>query len=262
MLKGIKEFYGFVKREKTRPFVYIVFETENFLIKTASTRKEVKEALKLRYRVFYKEYINKFKFRKLDKDGFDRLADHLIVIDKKSNKIVGTYRIICSLFSDNFYSESEFNISSIKNLKGTKIELGRAAIDKDYRNGQVINLLWKGVARYSLEVEASYIFGCSSVKWENFYYVSELYSYLKSKKFFAENIYVYPYRDYKIELLEDVKFKEDIALKVPPLLQMYLKAGAKLYDYPAFDRFFNVVDFFTLLDASLVNKVFLRRYKK
>ena len=73
-------------------------EVDNFYIKIAEKKSELKKAQALRYSVFYKEKkaiptISK-KILRLDYDKVDKFADHLIVIDKNrkgiKNKIVGT----------------------------------------------------------------------------------------------------------------------------------------------------------------------------
>ena len=71
-------------------------EVDNFIIKIADKKSELKKAQALRYAVFYKEKkaiptISK-KILSLDYDKVDKFADHLIVIDKNrkgiKNKIV------------------------------------------------------------------------------------------------------------------------------------------------------------------------------
>ena len=107
-------------------------EFQNYLIKLAETRSELKQAQSLRYSVFYKEKKAKpnlsKKLIRLDYDKIDKFADHLIVIDKKKsskNKIVGTYRLIrgdvANLFGG-FYSSTEFNLVNIINNKNLRLK--------------------------------------------------------------------------------------------------------------------------------------------
>ncbi len=46
-----------------------------------------------------------------------------------------------------FYSENEFDLSAIKKLPGGKLELGRSCVHKEYRQGNMVSLLWAGIAK-------------------------------------------------------------------------------------------------------------------
>ena len=58
----------------------------NYQIKIAESKKEIKNAQALRYKIFYKEKNAKASFKqkifKRDFDIHDSVADHLIIIDK------------------------------------------------------------------------------------------------------------------------------------------------------------------------------------
>jgi len=152
---------------------FIILESENYSIKLAETKSELKQAQALRYSVFYKEKKAKPTFTKkiikLDYDKIDKYADHLIVLDKKNkkNKIVGTYRLIrgdvAKLFGG-YYSSSEFNLINITNNYKDKhiLELGRSCVHQDYRNGSIMNLLWKAIAEYVKLYDIKILLGCAS----------------------------------------------------------------------------------------------------
>ncbi|MGC8869087.1 MAG: GNAT family N-acetyltransferase, partial [Sulfurihydrogenibium sp.] len=200
---------------------------------------------------------------------YDLLADHLVLIDKKSKKVVGTYRLISSIFSDRFYSESEFYIDKIKNLNAKILEMGRAAVKKDYRNGITIALLWKGIASYVKETGSDYLFGCSSVYTTDPVEAAYLFLYFK-ENYFREDLLCEVKEDYRIKNFEkyinflkntkaDLSYAENL---IPPLLKSYLKAGSLICSYPALDRDFNCIDFITILDTNKLNQSFKNKYKK
>ena len=69
-------------------------------VRVAASRLEVRAAQALRYQVFYSQGGAKpsalQRVTRLDKDAFDRVCDHLIVLDKSlpgstAQQIVGTY---------------------------------------------------------------------------------------------------------------------------------------------------------------------------
>ena len=138
-----------------------------YLIKTATTSQELYDYLKLRHDVFYREILKKESPTGIDIDQFDMLCDHLLIIDSETNKVAGGYRLNCSLFTQNFYSSLEFDLSKLIHLTGPHVELGRACIDKNYRNGTVITLLWRGVMDYLIKIDARFLFGCASIQTED-----------------------------------------------------------------------------------------------
>ncbi|MGQ0793867.1 MAG: GNAT family N-acetyltransferase [Deltaproteobacteria bacterium] len=252
-----------------KPKVLISMDTSRFLIKTAENGFELQRALTLRYEVFYRELLNKKSFLHIDIDRFDFIADHLIIVDKRSDEVVGTYRLISSNFSNTFYSESEFQIDRIKADKRGKLELGRACVHRDYRNGAVITLLWRGIVEYMKGVGAKYLFGCSSVNTTNLIEIGLIYEYMKGLYLSADEFRAHPRGKYRVDPMDryaaafekfDIKM-EAIEDLIPPLVKMYLKAGARVCGEPALDRKFKCADFLTILDMELLDKSFERKYR-
>jgi putative hemolysin len=246
-----------------------MFENSRFIIKTVENPFELEDVLRLRYEVFIEEMCNRRGFLGIDVDRYDLICDHLVVMDKGTEKVVGTYRLISSAFSHSFYSETEFNIDNIKKLRGNLLELGRACVNRDYRNGTTMALLWKGVSEYVKNVEAKYLFGCSSIATTDEEEIALLHSYFKEFFYSPEHLRVYPKRKVMVRNLKPF-FKMDLLSSadtarceklLPPLLKSYLKAGSVVCGEPALDAKFRCTDFLTLLDIDLLDKTFGKKYK-
>ncbi len=249
-----------------QPKIHINIETSSYIVKTAQNTSELLDLLKLRFEVFLE---GKRKLIPVDFDEYDLLADHLMVVDKKSGKPVGTYRLISSRFSNKFYSESEFFIDNIKRLNANLLEMGRAAIKKEYRNGITIALLWKGISEYVKQTDSKYLFGCSSVYTTDPVEIAYIYLFLKENHFneslFCDVKYQYqvPNLQKYINFLKNTKADLTQASNlIPPLLKSYLNAGSFICSYPALDKEFGCVDFITVLDTENINKSIERKYKK
>lgn len=246
--------------EKFRQKVNIQFERGNYLVKTISTEEELEEVLGLRYEIFHKEFQGKLFPFGVDWEDLDPVADHLVIVDKEKQKIVGTYRLLSTAFSDTFYSESEFQIQPLLSLPGAKLELSRACIHKDYRNGTVMGLLWRGVSKYLLKVEAEYIFGCASVKTMKARTVLQISSELKERNVVLDDVTVLPTPAYTRRSGIRISLRRD-DFKLPALFEAYLKAGARVSLNPAWDYDFNCVDYFTVLKVSDMAHAFQRKYQ-
>ena len=139
-------------------FDAIIFK--NFTIKIAENNLEIKKAQSLRYKIFFEEKKIKKKNLKFllqrDYDFYDKISDHLIIIDnnrKVKDNVIGTYRLLrgnhAKLYRG-FYTEQEFDISNLKKNFSSKniLELGRSCVHPEYRSGIILKLLWQGISKY------------------------------------------------------------------------------------------------------------------
>ncbi len=255
---------------KFRPKVEIELQVGTFILKTVTNSEELIEALKLRYQVFHREMISKTKPQGIDVDEFDFVCDHLIIIDKKSNQIVGTYRLNCSLFSDSFYSGNEFNLEKIINARGVKLELGRACIHKDFRRGIVISLLWKGITQYMGKTRADLVFGCASIKTHSPRQAALLYRLFEEQDRYSPDYFCSPKAKYSMPSIDlwiqtfdrplTIEERVEAETLVPSLCQSYLKMGAYLAGEPAYDEEFKCIDFLTILEKDNLNKALWKKH--
>ncbi len=147
-------------------------------VRLAQEKRDVKRAQKLRYRVFYKDGTAIADATTLlarrDKDAFDKICDHLLVIDHAAKPsisgkqpVVGTYRLLRQDVAENhggFYSEDEFDIAGlIDRHAGLRfLELGRSCVLPRYRNKRTVELLWHGIWTYVRQHRLDVMIGCAS----------------------------------------------------------------------------------------------------
>lgn len=249
-----------IRQYKCRQQIY--FETDDYIIRSAVNGNDLQKVLELRHEIFVQEWQGRRKPNGLDVDDFDFSADHLLIISKIEPLVVGTYRLRLSGSPGPFYSESEFHIESFLKLPGIKLELGRACIHADFRNGTSIDLLWKGLARYAEKTRARYLFGCSSVKTVDPDLVAGLLHGISAKGGFEDPHQIVPtdeyfHPDFSLIAGSTVSVGREL---MPPLLRSYLLAGAKVHGVPAYDHEFSCFDLFTVLDLEKMNPKFKARY--
>ena len=114
-------------------------------VRLAVTAKDIRRAQRLRYKVFFEEMSATpsaaARLVRRDKDPFDRVCDHLLVIDHKAKpktrfgkvkpRVVGTYRLLRQDVANRtlgFYSTQEYDIEPIiaRNPDQRFLELGRS----------------------------------------------------------------------------------------------------------------------------------------
>ena len=133
----------------------------------AQCASEIREAQKLRYRIFAEELGARLDCREpgVDRDLYDPFCEHLVVRDEEAGRIVGTYRILSPQAArrvGGYYSENEFDLTRLQLLREGMVEIGRSCIDPDYRSGATIALLWSGLARYMAQGNYRHLIGCAS----------------------------------------------------------------------------------------------------
>jgi putative hemolysin len=236
-------------------------ETEKYIVKTAEKLTELYPIFKLRQESFLLNDQSSTVPFLIDIDEHDFNCDHIVIIDKKSARICGTYRMQTSLTTSTFYSQNEFVMDQFLRTPGIKLELGRACIHPEFRNGAVIDLLWRGIARYVQLTNSRYFFGCSSVRITDPFKASQLVAYLKGQHSLSTQWNIYPTPQFTMKgLTEFVSFDESHKKLLPSLLRNYLQAGAMVYGNPALDEDYSCIDFLTILDIKNIEETYRKRY--
>lgn len=250
------------RRNNFKCKVSIDFVNKNFRVRTIDSFEDFLKVLELRHRVFQKEFAGKKFCLRSDRDKYDKNADFLVVEDIPSGEIVGCYRVICSKFSDTFYTGSEFDISSLNSLPLTMVELSRAAISKEYRNGRIINLLWRGIAAYINATGSDLLFGCGSIQTLDANQINAFSDHFEKNDFFSEEMFFQPKKKYRLgsDSRSSDLYKAEMEVTMPPLMRTYLKAGAKICSAPALDRKFKCTDFMVVLETKSLQKAFKEKY--
>ena len=146
------------------------FGAGEYLLRFAQDAKDLDAVCELRFEVYNLEMNEglhaSFMIRR-DVDEFDAQCHHLMVIQRSSGKCVGTYRMQTgpmALLRGGFYSGQEFDLSGFpRPFFDHGVEVGRACIHGLHRNGRVLQLLWKGLARYIDWNGKWHLFGCCSL---------------------------------------------------------------------------------------------------
>lgn len=251
-----------------KPFFPIFLEKKDYIIKTADTEEELLKTFALRYQVYGEFYKTKPPVP-LDIDEYDKKADHIIVMQKSTQEVLGTYRVLCSDFTDNFYTAREFHLENLLNLDGRLVEMGRATVSASKRSGVVITLLWRGIASYILGMQADYLFGCATL-WTQDVREVALANYLFKNQDLVFSESVEPYETNVLEGLgeayeELLKDQGELDLaqierSLPPLFKSYIKAGAKFSITPASDKKLQSVDFLSILKVSELSPALAKKY--
>lgn len=248
----------------------------NLGVRLAATEAEVAAAQALRYKVFYEEMGAKpdaeMAATRRDQDAFDAIADHLLVVDHDLGEgaagVVGTYRLIRQEKAERFgrfYSESEYDISALKQFAGRKLELGRSCTAAAYRNRIVLQLLWRGIAAYVFHYKIDLMFGCASLTGTDPDALAEELTYLALNHAAPAEICprALPSQYVNMKRLPATTINPKQALmRLPPLIKGYLRLGGYVGDGAVIDRQFNTTDVAVIVQTDLVTEKYYRHYER
>ncbi|MCV7415639.1 GNAT family N-acetyltransferase [Mycolicibacterium litorale] len=205
-----------------------------------------------------------------DADRFDEFCDHLLVREETSGELVGCYRMLPppgAIAAGGLYTATEFDVRALDPLRPSMVEMGRAVVRPDHRNGGVVLLMWAGILAYLDRCDYDFVTGCVSVPVAGAAgepagsRLRGVRDFVRRRHAAPERYTVHPYRP----VVVDGRGLDDIAPPprptVPPLMRGYLRLGAQVCGEPAHDPDFGVGDFPALLDKRDADTRYLRRLR-
>jgi len=230
--------------------------SNKYTVRLARNRDEVEAALALRFEVFnleLNEGLEESFKRGLDEDKYDKQFAHLLVVENSSDQVIGTYRMQTSEMAEEgegFYTNEEFDLSAFpRQILFNAVELGRACIHKDHRNGRVLYLLWRGLAKFMELSGKRYLFGCCSITSQDPEIGAVANNFL-AQQGYVHSEYHAAVREGYICYNDAQPLTDKAEIELPKLFRLYLDVGAKVCSDPAMDRTFKTIDFLILLDVE------------
>lgn len=235
--------------------------TPHLRLSFAQSKTEIREAQRLRFKVFSEEmgaFLNS-KEPGIDQDLFDAYCEHLLVRDTSSGAVVGTYRLLSPKMAQRvggYYSETEFDMTRLSHLQESMVEVGRSCVHPQYRNGATIGLLWSGVTQYMQQMGYAYLIGCASIGMQDGgHAAASIYRRLSQEHRSPREWRAFPRYRLPLEALNST-----LNAPLPPLIKGYMRLGCFICGEPAWDPDFNTADLLLLLPLSLMNKRYARHY--
>jgi putative hemolysin len=231
----------------------------------------IEAAQRLRYEVFSGEpgFALTAAGSGLDADRFDEHCDHLLVREENSGELVGCYRMLSptgAAAAGELYTATEFDIAALDPLRPSLVEMGRAVVRNDHRNGAVVLLMWAGILAYLDHCEYDYVTGCVSVPVvvdgePPGTQIRGVRDFVLRRHAAPISYRVRPYRPVIIDGQPLDEITPSPRPVIPPLMRGYLRLGARICGEPAHDADFGVGDFPALLDKRQADTRYLRRLR-
>ena len=254
-------------------------------LRLATTKKEIRKAQRLRYKVFFEEGKaipdRTAKLLRRDICPFDRMSDHLLVIDHAARskrlgvlkpKVIGVYRMLrgdVARAHQGFYSAQEFDIAPLlaRHADKTFLELGRACVLEKYRGKGVIELLWQGIGAYVRHHQINVLLGCASLAGCETARLGLQLAVLEQSRKSASaasadwSAPARPDRRIAMGAATLTPLQAGRALRaLPPLLKAYLRCGAYVGDGAVADLRFGTTDVLVVLPVAEITPRYLAQF--
>ncbi|AOW13436.1 ornithine-acyl-ACP acyltransferase [Hydrogenophaga crassostreae] len=220
---------------------------------------EVREAQRLRYAVFAGEMgaVLPKTLPGHDVDLFDDFCEHLLVRDAATREVIGTYRVLTPAQArrvGSTYSDTEFDLTRLRNMRERMVELGRSCVHADHRHGGVILALWGALGAFMVRNQLDTMLGCASIPMQmdgphgrvgGGHVAASIWRQVKEKHLAPIEFHVRPRMPLPIDRLDD-----SLDVAPPALIKGYLRLGAKVLGPPAWDPDFNAADLPLMMQLS------------
>jgi putative hemolysin len=245
-------------------------------IRLARTAEEVKASQKLRYQVFCEELAAKptSEMTRLERefDDFDDYCDHLLVFDHDRDQgkaaVVGTYRLmrrVSAARCGRFYSSDEFDIAKLLAYRGEILEVGRSCVGHDYRNGAIMQLLWRGIAAYVAHYRIDILFGCASLPGVTPEALAVPLAYLHHNHLAPPALRPRAHTARHIamdRLPREAVDRQAVWPLLPPLIKGYLRLGGNVGQGAVIDHKFGTTDVCIVVKTDWVTQKYYRHYTR
>jgi len=226
-----------------------------YLVRFARDPADLERVLRLRFEVFNRELgegLSESWRTGLDRDRFDEVCHHLMLIDAASDTLVGTYRLQTAeqaRAGAGLYCAGEFDLAPLAEIVARGVELGRACILREHRQGSALFALWRGLVAHLAWAEKRYFFGCCSLTSQDPRAGLALSRWLEQQGHRHAELCVAPHASHACTVPRERATEPWPTVALPKLFGTYLRYGARVVSAPALDREFQTIDWLVLLDA-------------
>ena len=244
-------------------------EDAQYCLRLANGPRDLLAAQHLRYQVFVRELgaeVPKADHdAELERDRYDPLVDHLLLIDKRADPstlsdVVGVYRLLPPervVETGGYYCASEFDLAPLIASGRRLLELGRSCVHPDHRGGAGMYLLWQGLANYVRERRIEVLFGAASFHGIDAALIAQPLTWLHRHHLapLALRVTPVPQGCQPMDLVAPGDLDRAKAMAaMPALIRGYLRLGGSVSDGAFIDRTFNTIDVCLVMDTAQMSE--------
>ena len=244
-----------------------------FMPRFAQGAADLAAVQKLRYDVFVIEMgasgAGVDHARTIEADRFDPFARHLMVedvTDAAAPRLVGVYRLMThqdAAKAGGFYSQDEFDLAPILATAERPLELGRSCVDRDYRTGAALGVMWAALAQFVADYGIDVMFGTASFAGTDLQELQQPLACLNHAYLAPPDIRAKatgrgaaPMPQLDARAID----RKAAMLAMPPLIKSYLRLGGVVGEGVYVDHDFNTTDVCMILQTAKLSQMARKQY--
>ena len=233
-----------------------------YLLRFARTDSDLDRILRLRYEVYHLEHeigLDEADATGRDEDEFDAGFHHLLIEERDTGQVVGTYRMqTAEMAADAGFSSARlFDLDALpERMWPTAVEVGKLCIAKGHRNQRLLHLLWRGMAGYLSRNRKTIVFGTCAVPSRDESVALAVHRGLERAGACHATLRVEPHSHTACQAAHAPPREHHL----PDLFQAYLAIGAKVLGPPAIDHDFKTINWLLWVDISDLDPLTFRSF--
>lgn len=230
------------------PLMPVGTPASGLIVSWARHLDDVRAAQRLRHQVFLGDTGARLPtpVEGHDIDLFDDFCEHLLVRRVPGGDVVGTCRVLTPAQARRVGStctDTAFDLTRLRGVRERLVEVGRACVHPDHRQGSVVLALWGALGHFMLRNKLDTLIGCAGVPLhQDGRVAASIWRQVKQRHLAPVDWHVRPRLPLPVDRLDD-------SLEVRPtaLIKGCLRLGARVMGPPAWNPDFNTADLPLLL---------------
>jgi hypothetical protein len=276
MIDSLKLFAN--KIHKFEPTVFIKINRGSYTLKSVTTKSELAKVFKFRADSQEIQILSgsrsalRSKLSEMLVDKFDKDADHLIITDNKTQKIVCSVRLHKCQNGTQLTFNSKFKTQNLFADSGTVIEISRLCLAKNFPISSIKTLLWRGVASFLIEKKAQRLVSSANIQTDSPKLAAIIYKHLQMENRIQEGLfcppsvkYLMPQMDSWINFLRRQLTVDEIGLAkelMSEFCRSMFSLGGLFGGEPAYNPDTKCIEFLTILPVENLNSNLWNRYQQ
>ncbi|ADO42523.1 putative acyl-CoA N-acyltransferase [Ketogulonicigenium vulgare Y25] len=192
-----------------------------------------------------------------DYDDTDHYCAHLMIIDQRTQTLVGYTRVMVLRSDDSLahsYSAQFYDLAPVMAQPGAALELGRFCLDANCHDPKVVKLIWAALLAISDANGVARMIGCSSFKGSDPLLHTAALTLLANGNVGTEGHRPNPRAPeiytFAEELIGRPVDELQARRQIPPLLRSYLQMNGWVSDHAVVDHALDTIHVFTNVELA------------
>lgn len=196
-----------------------------------------------------------FGRRAPDIDTFDARCTHIMIEDRREERLVGCFRLLplaSGAAISGSYAAQFYDLAALAHYPGPMTELGRFCIHPAARDPDILRVAWGAITAHVDDCGVAMLFGCTSFRGTDPAPYREAFAALAERHLAPPALAPRCLAAGAVPLAGPVPDEHAAQALIPPLLRSYLGMGGWVSDHAVIDTSMDTMHVFTGLEIAAI----------